>query len=46
MWNLLHNGPIIYAGQWPGLLSGHWVVIVGISETLLSINDPGLGRRT
>jgi hypothetical protein len=46
MWDLLHNGPVIYAGAWPGQLSGHWVVIVGISDQELAINDPLSGLRT
>jgi ABC-type bacteriocin/lantibiotic exporter with double-glycine peptidase domain len=44
MWGLLLNGPVIYAGRWPGQLSGHWVVIVGISDTLLAINNPAVGQ--
>lgn len=43
MWQLLEKGPVIYAGRWPGLSSGHWVVIVGISDNTLAINDPGSG---
>lgn len=43
MWKMLEKGPVIYAGRWPGLSSGHWVVIVGISEDTLAINDPASG---
>lgn len=46
MWELLHGGPVIYAGRWPGQLSGHWVVIVGISETVIAINNPAEGQQT
>jgi ABC-type bacteriocin/lantibiotic exporter with double-glycine peptidase domain len=46
MWGMLHDGPVIYAGQWPGQLSGHWVVIVGISDTVLAINNPAVGQET
>jgi hypothetical protein len=46
MWDLLKKGPVIYAGAWPGQLSGHWVVIVGISDNDLIINDPLTGMRT
>lgn len=46
MWQLLRSGPVIYAGRWPGQLSGHWVVIVGISEFLLAINNPAVGQQT
>jgi ABC-type bacteriocin/lantibiotic exporter with double-glycine peptidase domain len=46
MWNLLSKGPVIYAGQWPGQLSGHWVVIVGISQEQLVINNPAVGQQT
>jgi hypothetical protein len=46
MWELLHDGPVIYAGRWPRLQSGHWVVIVGISETVLAINNPAVGLQT
>ena len=46
MWDLLKKGPVIYAGAWPGQLSGHWVVIVGISDNNLIINDPLTGMRT
>ena len=40
MWDLLKKGPVIYVGAWPGQLSGHWVVIVGISDNQLVINNP------
>lgn len=46
MWDLLKGGPVIYTGAWPGQLSGHWVVIVGISDNELAINDPASGLRT
>ncbi|MCZ2147792.1 MAG: C39 family peptidase [Bryobacterales bacterium] len=45
MWDLLHDGPVIYAGAWPGQLSGHWVVIVGISDDQLVINNPASGMQ-
>lgn len=43
MWEMLRAGPVIYAGAWPGQLSGHWVVIVGISDDRLAINNPAVG---
>jgi|GEM_PF-2250443 len=46
MWQMLNRGPVIYAGRWPGLSSGHWVVIVGISENTLAINNPSSGLVT
>ncbi|MDA1179554.1 MAG: cysteine peptidase family C39 domain-containing protein [Planctomycetota bacterium] len=46
MWDLLRRGPVIYAGAWPGRLSGHWVVIVGISDNTLAINNPAAGMQT
>ena len=46
MWDMLNGGPLIYAGAWPGQLSGHWVVIVGLSDNELAINDPLSGLRT
>lgn len=46
MWDLLKKGPVIYAGAWPGQLSGHWVVIVGISDNQLAINNPAAGMQT
>lgn len=46
MWDLLQEGPVIYAGAWPGMLSGHWVVIVGISDQTLAINNPASGMQT
>jgi ABC-type bacteriocin/lantibiotic exporter with double-glycine peptidase domain len=46
MWNQLRKGPVIYAGQWPGHTSGHWIVIVGISETTLAINNPAAGLQS
>jgi ABC-type bacteriocin/lantibiotic exporter with double-glycine peptidase domain len=45
MWSLLHDGPVIYAGAWPGQTYGHWVVITGISEDTLSINNPASGEQ-
>jgi hypothetical protein len=46
MWEMLNKGPVIYAGHWPGLESGHWVVLVGISENTLAINNPATGFTT
>ena len=46
MWELLKDGPLIYAGRWPGVLSGHWVVIVGIAGNKLAINNPAEGLQT
>jgi hypothetical protein len=46
MWDMLKKGPVIYAGAWPGKLSGHWVVIVGITDTQLVINNPAVGMQT
>jgi ABC-type bacteriocin/lantibiotic exporter with double-glycine peptidase domain len=46
MWGLLNRGPVIYAGRWPGQLSGHWVVIVGISGATLAINNPASGLQS
>jgi len=46
MWKLLNRGPVIYAGKWSGQLSGHWVVIVGISGTTLAINNPASGLQS
>lgn len=43
MWGLLKRTPVIYAGRWPGQLSGHWVVIVGLSGTTIAINNPASG---
>jgi ABC-type bacteriocin/lantibiotic exporter with double-glycine peptidase domain len=45
MWEQLQDGPVIYAGRWPGQMSGHWVVIVGISDTTLTINNPAVGMQ-
>lgn len=45
MWEMLKDGPLIYAGAWPGQLSGHWVVIVGISDQNLVINNPAVGMQ-
>ncbi len=46
MWELLGSGPVIYAGKWPGKLSGHWIVIVGVSDKTLAINNPAVGLET
>jgi hypothetical protein len=46
MWDMIKSGPLIYAGAWPGQLSGHWVVIVGISDNNLTINNPLAGMQT
>ena len=43
VWQIMRNVPIIYAGRWPGKNFGHWVVLVGISETKLAINNPASG---
>lgn len=46
MWDMLKSGPLIYAGAWPGQLSGHWVVIAGLSDNNLAINNPAAGMQT
>jgi ABC-type bacteriocin/lantibiotic exporter with double-glycine peptidase domain len=46
IWEMLHNGPIIYAGAWPGETYGHWVVITGISENTVYINNPSTGAES
>ena len=46
MWEMLKDGPVIYAGRWPSHSSGHWVVIVGISENTLAINNPAVGLQS
>jgi ABC-type bacteriocin/lantibiotic exporter with double-glycine peptidase domain len=46
MWDLLQDGPVIYAGRWPGQMSGHWVVIVGISDQTIAINNPAAGLQS
>lgn len=46
MCRMLSRGPVIYAGRWPGLTTGHWVVIVGISQNTLAINNPLSGLVT
>jgi hypothetical protein len=46
MWNLLNDAPVIYAGAWPGQTSGHWIVVKGISDTELTINNPLIGTET
>jgi hypothetical protein len=43
---LLKAGPVIYAGAWPGQLGGHWVVLVGMSGSMVVINDPYYGPKT
>jgi hypothetical protein len=43
---LVQHGPVIYGGQWPGSVNGHWVVITGISGNSLMINDPWSGPVT
>ena len=43
---MLMRGPVIYAGQWPGHLNGHWVVINGIAGRNLSVLDPYYGPQT
>ncbi len=40
MLDLLSCAPVIYASYWPGQAYGHWVVLVGLSETTLAINNP------
>lgn len=44
LWNILRDVPVIYAGQWPGQPSGHYVVLTGISEDQLQINNPATGH--
>ena len=46
MWELLNDGPVIYAGAWAGQTSGHWIVIKGISDTEIIINNPLSGTET
>ena len=46
IWEILQRAPIIYAGHWPNIASGHFVVITGISENTVSINNPASGRQT
>ncbi len=46
MWNLLNEAPVIYAGAWAGQASGHWIVIKGISDTEIIINNPLTGTET
>lgn len=45
MLGLLALAPVIYAGRWAHKPSGHWVVLVGLSENTLVINDPWLTER-
>lgn len=46
MWDLLNTAPVIYAGHWPGQAGGHFVVIKGLSDTELVINNPLTGEET
>jgi ABC-type bacteriocin/lantibiotic exporter with double-glycine peptidase domain len=46
IWDILQNVPIIYAGRWPGRSFGHFVVLVGISETKIAINNPATAMET
>lgn len=46
MWDLLNTAPVIYAGHWAGQAGGHFVVIKGISDTELIINNPLTGEET
>jgi hypothetical protein len=41
--DILRLVPIIYAGRWPGRSYGHFVVLIGISESNLVINNPSTG---
>jgi ABC-type bacteriocin/lantibiotic exporter with double-glycine peptidase domain len=43
VWALLNAAPVIYAGRWPGQPFGHFVVLVGISDTTMVINNPATG---
>jgi ABC-type bacteriocin/lantibiotic exporter with double-glycine peptidase domain len=43
IWDMLRSVPLIYAGRWPGGSFGHFVVIVGISDTRIVINNPASG---
>ena len=46
MWDLLNTAPVIYAGHWAGQTGGHFIVIKGISDTELIINNPLTGEET
>lgn len=46
IWEILRNVPTVYAGRWPGRSSGHFVVIVGISDNMIAINNPATGMET
>ena len=46
MWGLLNDAPVIYAGRWADQASGHWIVITGISDTEIYINNPATGGET
>lgn len=48
--NLLLHSPVLYAGEWKKTgnitsAAGHWVIITGISEGRISLNDPMYGRQ-
>lgn len=47
---LLLKSPVLYAGEWTTPAgtqntAGHWVVITGMSEKRISVNDPMYGRQ-
>jgi hypothetical protein len=46
IWEIMTDVPIVYAGRWAGRSFGHWVVMVGISQTTLAINNPASGMET
>jgi ABC-type bacteriocin/lantibiotic exporter with double-glycine peptidase domain len=46
IWEIMRDVPIVYAGRWAGRSFGHWVVMVGISQTSLAINNPATGLET
>jgi hypothetical protein len=41
---LLSQGPFIYAGVWPNIPIGHWVVIRGLDDNTLYYCDPATGH--
>jgi hypothetical protein len=46
---LLLYSPVLYAGEWTSQAgdtntAGHWVVITGLAESRISVNDPMYGR--